>query len=126
MRRFSIFCVLLLQTILFAQPTVSAKEERFHAFMNLNDILQREGMRFEVTQPTKQCSDIKYSLDSMPFLIVPCFDKSSKELDVTLKVGNVDLGQEKTTFDTEATEVSISFDHGQLLNGKHRYYLKDN
>lgn len=62
----------------------------------------------------------------MPFLIVPCFDKSSKELDVTLKVGNVDLGQEKTTFDTEATEVSISFDHGQLLDGKHRYYLKDN
>ncbi|KAM6495128.1 hypothetical protein JOM56_009751 [Amanita muscaria] len=130
MRRFSIFCVLLLQIILFAQPTVSesAKEETpgFHAFMNLNDILQREGMRFEVTQPTKQCSDIKYSLDSMPFLIVPCFDKSSKELDVTLKVGNVNLGQEKTTFDTEATEVSISFDHGQLLNGEHRYYLKDN
>ncbi|KAM6495254.1 hypothetical protein JOM56_009877 [Amanita muscaria] len=127
MRRFSIFCVLLLQILLFAQPSVSQlDQDRIRKAFADAGILPNEGVfnfGYSVTQPAKHCSTIKYPLDPITFSIAICFDKSSKELDAKLKVGDVDLGQAKGTFDGGAL---ISFDHGKCLNGHHRYYVKEN
>lgn len=106
----SVFCVLLLQIILFAIAHPSASHE--------------ENCKASVVQPGKHCLTSQYLVESINFSTYTCFDNPSEKLDAKLKCcGDVNLGYAKGTFDTE---VSISFNQGKRLNGTHHYYMKGN